>query len=283
MILCNMHTHTVFCDGRNTPEEMADEAVNRGFKTLGFSAHTAYPFGSSWHIPAGKIAEYKTEINSLKDKYKGTMDIFYGFEADYVKGAVYPDYRVLSRFSPDFIIGSVHYVPSGKKEPAPLLTVDGETEEVAGWLSECFDNNEKQAVKAYFKALREMTAECRFDIVGHADLIKKRNKALSFFNENSGWYRKEIKETAEVIALSGKITEINTGGIARGATDDVYPSPEMLFYLRKNGAEITISSDAHSRENIDAAFDTAVKTAQEAGFTSVLCFTREGWIKTPLA
>lgn len=282
MILCNLHTHTVFCDGKNTPEEMAEAANRKGFKLLGFSSHTAYPFASNWHINTGKIGDYKNEINALKLKYKGIMDIFYGFEADYIEGLVYPDRRILAPFSPDFIIGSVHYVPSRKKGPAPLMTVDDTGEEVARWLRECFDNNEKQAVKAYFTAVKKMVRDCKFDIVAHADLIKKRNKVLSFFDENAAWYKKEIKKAAEIIALSGKIVEINTGGIARGATEDVYPSAEMLYHLRKNEAKITISSDAHSVETLDTAFDTAKRTALDAGFKSILYPVSGGWKESPL-
>ena len=37
--LCNMHTHTVFCDGKNTVDEMVESAIKLGMKTLGFSGH----------------------------------------------------------------------------------------------------------------------------------------------------------------------------------------------------------------------------------------------------
>ena len=33
----NYHTHTDFCDGQNTPEEMAEAAAKKGFIALGFS------------------------------------------------------------------------------------------------------------------------------------------------------------------------------------------------------------------------------------------------------
>ena len=35
----NYHMHTTFCDGKNTPEEMVQEALARGFTTIGFSSH----------------------------------------------------------------------------------------------------------------------------------------------------------------------------------------------------------------------------------------------------
>ena len=36
----NYHTHTTFCDGRDTPEAMVEAAVERGFDVLGFSSHS---------------------------------------------------------------------------------------------------------------------------------------------------------------------------------------------------------------------------------------------------
>ncbi len=30
----NLHTHSIFCDGKNTPEEMVQEAILRGFQEV---------------------------------------------------------------------------------------------------------------------------------------------------------------------------------------------------------------------------------------------------------
>ena len=35
----NLHTHTKYCDGTDSPEELVCEAVKRGFSALGFSGH----------------------------------------------------------------------------------------------------------------------------------------------------------------------------------------------------------------------------------------------------
>ena len=38
-MLANYHTHSVYCDGRDTPAEMAQAAFDLGFGALGFSGH----------------------------------------------------------------------------------------------------------------------------------------------------------------------------------------------------------------------------------------------------
>ena len=39
MIKQNLHTHTIYCDGKDTVEEMVKEAIQKGFSILGFSGH----------------------------------------------------------------------------------------------------------------------------------------------------------------------------------------------------------------------------------------------------
>ena len=38
-MLCNYHTHTIYCDGNNTPEEVVVAAIQKGFYSIGFSGH----------------------------------------------------------------------------------------------------------------------------------------------------------------------------------------------------------------------------------------------------
>lgn len=112
MWLSSLHAHTTYCDGKNTPAEMAAAALEKGFLALGFSAHLAWPFASEWHIAPRDIPMYMQEVSALKKEYAGRMEVFAGFEADYVRGLLFPERRLLAKWRPDFIIGSVHFVPS---------------------------------------------------------------------------------------------------------------------------------------------------------------------------
>ena len=44
MLKSSTHNHTTFCDGQNTPEEMAEAAYALGFTDFGFSGHTYVDF-----------------------------------------------------------------------------------------------------------------------------------------------------------------------------------------------------------------------------------------------
>lgn len=55
MHLNNLHTHTIFCDGKNTPEEMVLGAINNNFNSLGFSSHGPVEKETYWNIKRDKI------------------------------------------------------------------------------------------------------------------------------------------------------------------------------------------------------------------------------------
>ena len=85
MILQNLHTHTVFGDGRNTPEEMVLGALSSGCTSLGFSEHSPLPPGldpEGWAMRAEEAGAYRAEVLRLREKYLGKIELFLGLEQD---------------------------------------------------------------------------------------------------------------------------------------------------------------------------------------------------------
>jgi histidinol-phosphatase (PHP family) len=122
-----------------------------------------------------------------------------------------------------------------------------------------------------------------FTVLGHADILRKRNGDLGFFDEADGWYQAELEATAREAGRAGVIVEINTGGIARGTLADTYPSADFLARFHKYGAPVMINSDAHHTSHLDAGFDIAEKRARDAGYKSTVYLTADGTIaESPL-
>ena len=48
LIKSNLHTHTTFCDGVDTPEEMVQAALGLRMDTIGFSGHSFTPIDTSY-------------------------------------------------------------------------------------------------------------------------------------------------------------------------------------------------------------------------------------------
>lgn len=272
MILTNYHTHTNFCDGTEEPETLVQEAIAKGFSVLGFSGHTVHPFASDWHIPVERLSAYIAEINRLKDKYQGQIELLCGFEADYLPPLSSPPQGPYRSLGADYLIGSTHYVIT----PTGCFTVDDSAKNVAASIATHFNGDGKKAVQAYFAAQREMIQRGGFEILGHADVVRRRNGELHFFDEEAPWYKAELEETARVIAQSDVIVEINTGGMARKNTTTPYPSPYFLSLLAKANVPVTINSDAHNAGYLDYAFAEARKEAWNAGYRELTYCTKVG-------
>jgi histidinol-phosphatase (PHP family) len=248
----NFHTHSTWCDGSATPAEMAAAAVERGFSALGFSSHMARGFAEGFSVAPGREAAYVADVRAVAAAFAGRLRVYCGVEADYVPGATDPDASRYADLGVDYVIGSVHYVvaPDGA-----AVCVDASPDALARGIDAHFGGSARAFVCAYFAQEREMAARFAFDVVGHADLVRKFNVRAPYFDESAAWYRDELVRTADALAASGKLVEVNTGAIARGWLDDAYPSAAFRDLLRARGARFVLSSDAHAPAGLASAFD----------------------------
>ena len=249
----NYHTHTTWCDGKDTPRVVAEAAVAKGFDVIGFSSHSMLPEADTdWVLTPEKAPRYAAEIRALAAEFAPRLRILCGVEADYVPGGAEPSRAAYAAISPDYIIGSIHFVvaPDGARVP-----VDHSPDLLDSGIRDHFGGSAEAFVRAYFAQERDMVRKYDFDVLGHPDLVRKFNAKHPYFDEASQWYREEVEATAEAIAASGRIVEVNTGAISRGWLDDAYPSSWFRSLLRAKGVRFVLSSDAHAADAIDCAFD----------------------------
>ncbi len=251
-IKTNYHTHTTWCDGCSTPEAMIQSAIERGFTALGFSSHARLPECVPGNLTPESAVRYAAEIRALAATYAPRLRILLGVEADYIAGVTAPTRTCYGHLDLDYLIGSVHYVPA---PDGALVCVDDTPDALRDGIRDHFDGDALSFLRGYFAANRDMAARCDCTIIGHPDLVRKFNVKLHYFDEDDLVYRDELAHTAEVFAASGKIVEVNTGGIARGWMDDAYPSSAFRDLLRARGCRFILSSDAHFPDGLDCAFD----------------------------
>ena len=252
-VRANYHTHTTWCDGKDSSEAMILSAIGKGFEAIGFSSHAMFPRPVlDWVVTREKAPGYVAEIRSLAAKYADRIRVLCGVEADYARGFADPDRSTYASVGPDYIIGSIHFVaaPGGG-----LVCVDETPQALADGIRDRFGGSAEAYVRAYFAQQREMVERFDFDIVGHLDLVRKFNSKHPYFDEGAAWYREELEATADAVAASGKIVEVNTGAISRGWLDDAYPSAEFRSLLRERGVKFILSADAHAADALDCAFD----------------------------
>lgn len=256
----NYHTHTDFCDGQNTPEEMAEAAAKKGFTALGFSGHSYTDFDTFYCMTPETFPEYCRQVRVLREKYEGQMEILLGVERDF--------YSDLDCRDLDYSIGSVHYI----RWEGEYIPVD-ESEEVVRKTIEKFGNDPYAYAETYFDTVARVVEQTDCDFIGHFDLIKKFNRnGVVLVDEQHPRYVAAWKKALERLVPQGRPFEINTTPLSWREDGECYPSREILKEICRLGGRITISSDAHSADHLNRGFDQALAIAKEAGFRTVTVF-----------
>jgi histidinol-phosphatase (PHP family) len=260
----NYHTHTVFCDGKSTPEEVVLSAIQKGFSAIGFSGHGYAPYDLKCCMT--DTEGYRQEILRLRDRYRNEIEIYLGVEED----AFYSVDR--SRF--DYIIGSCHFIRLHDK----YYPIDSKYEFFKDCLA-LFEGDPLRFAEAYYRAFCDYLARRKPDIIGHFDLITKFDELdTSLFLENPEYHKIAEKYIAEA-AKSGCIFEVNTGAISRGMRTSPYPYENLLYILKKMDAKLILSADSHQKDTLDFKFEETKKHLKEIGFTQLLTLYNGEFVK----
>lgn len=275
-MVTNYHTHCYFCDGQQEPEAFIQAALAKGFQALGFSSHAPVPFDCDWTMPADRAQRYYTTINALKIKYQNQIEVYQGLEIDYFSNNTH---NLFAQYQWDYCIGSIHFIADFERQQ--YLSIDGSKADFEQTL-DYFQGEIQEFVTEYYRLVREMVTEVQPTIIGHFDIIKKNNQNEQFFSEREKWYQRIVLETLKVIADSGSILEVNTGGILRGYLSEPYPSPWILRECSKLKIPIVLNSDAHSPEMIDGWFDEAKALLREVGYQEQQVLLNSKWTTVSL-
>jgi len=230
----NYHTHTRYCDGKDSPEELVLEAIRLGCEELGFSGHSYVPFDDCCMTVEGTEA-YKREIRALREKYAGRIKIFLGVEQDYYSPMPTEDY--------DYVIGSVHYV----LKDGEYLPVDLSRESQIALVNEHYAGDYYAFIEDYYALVGDVYEKTGCDLVGHFDLITKFNEDGSLFDTAHPRYRAAAFKALDRLCEKPVLYEINTGAIARGYRTTPYPEPFLLGELQRRSMPLILSSDCHDR------------------------------------
>lgn len=277
----NFHTHTAYCDGTSSPEDYVRAAMQAGLESIGFSGHAPVPFENHFAIPdINSLQAYTIEIQELKRKYKGKINVFLALETDYIPGITLDNKRFTENFELDYIIGSVHFV---KNENGDLWFIDGPDRSVWQYgLTKYFNGNIHEAVSAYYRQINMMVETQRPEVIGHFDKITMHNHG-DYFGEEEPWYSRLVKETLEIVKDNGGIVEVNTRGLYKKRSDSLFPGQKILEEMKTMDIPVTISSDAHKPEEVSLLFDEAAKTLIETGYLEIYIYNEGEWKSIPLA
>ena len=235
MILSDLHIHSNFSDGADSPEEIVLAAIGMNMETIGFSDHSYTEFDGSYCMKKENIEPYKKEILRLKEKYKDKIKILCGIEQDFYSVEPTDDY--------DYIIGSVHYIKSGDN----YIPIDDSASCLINAANTYFGGDIYRLCEIYFDTVSKIR---KADIIGHIDLVTKFNEPTPLFDEKNGRYVAAYKKALDALLKLNIPFEMNMGAISRGYRKTPYPSPDIIRYIKDKGGRIVLSSDAHQKEAI---------------------------------
>lgn len=269
VIKTNCHTHTSYCDGKNTAEEMVLKAISSGFTVLGFSGHIPMNFDSGWAMTEENIKLYYNEINALKEKYRDKIEVLCGIELD-------PDYELNQDYDFDYVISSVHQIHKGGK----IYSIDYTAEELGSCAEKEYGGNWNKLAEEYFENVADFVIREKTDIVGHFDLITKFNETSNLFCENDEEYQRYALRSIDRIIEEkpDAVFEVNTGAMFRCGNKKPYPAEFILRRIKEKGGRITVSSDAHCTDALEFAFDKALTYCKGCGFDEMWHLTSKGFI-----
>lgn len=250
-MLTNYHTHTTFCDGKNTPEEIIQAAIEKGFDAIGFSGHGNTVKESSYCMR--DIPGYIAAVRKVQASNACSMQIYLGVEEDMMQPANREDF--------DYIISSCHYILKDGK----CWSVDSGVEKLNACLT-LFDGDPLKLARAYYEQFCDYILKRKPDIVGHFDLITKYEEVgATAFLQNEA-YLKLAGEYLLAAMRCDAIFEVNTGAMARGIRTTPYPCVALLHLMKKEGAKIMLNSDSHAIDTLDHAFDETKQLLRDIGF-----------------
>ena len=238
----DLHMHSLFSDGKDTPEDMILEAIRKGLNRVGLSDHS-HAEGDECCMSTEESAEYRETVAELKEKYRDRIEVLCGLERDYYSD----DYNEY-----DYVIGSVHTL---KMPDGHFVCVDWTAEKLERDVNAYFGGDWYALAEAFYAMEKDVMRKTKCDIIGHFDLMTKFQERQPFFDETHPRYVRAWQDAADALLETGKVFEVNTGAISRGYRTSPYPAEPIRKYLLERGAVLILSSDAHAKEKIAFQFD----------------------------
>lgn len=207
----DLHVHSTFSDGRNTPEEIVKHAIANGYDKIAIIDHIRRT--SDW------LDSFAIEIERLKRVFQERIILYSGIEAKVIN--LHGDIDANLDFFPkvDLVLGAFHRIPKGEDE----------------YLNEFeISVNRDKALELWFTSFLKLLENRHVNTIAHPTAILKRN------NISVPYYMKNI--IARKAAECGKILEVNS--------KYQVPDDEFINILRLNNVNMSFGSDSHSIEEM---------------------------------
>ncbi len=219
----NLHTHTERCNHAvGDDQDYVEAAIAAGIQTLGFSDHVPMPYRNHFHshirMGVNELPDYTASILSLKEAYRGRIEILLGYEAEY-DAELFPEMiRELSQYPFDYLIFGAHFIDN----------------EYAGFYAGSETGDEKR-LSAYVRNVVAGISTGVYTYLAHPDLI--------FYTGPDKIYEKYMRQICLAAKDADLPLEINLNGYRYHRN---YPDERFFALAKEYENTIVLGFDAHN-------------------------------------
>lgn len=258
MISADLHTHTFYSHGKNSPYEMLAAAEKKGLALIGFTEHSPRPEGYDYTREyrdnlSRRFPDYIREVSGLRARPSAPCAVLLGLEMDWLPAERDFVASACKAYDYDYLIGSVHFLDHwGFDDQAKPWLEAGEAQKRA-WYEE------------YFLNWLSMLESGLFQIAAHPDLIK-----IFSVEDFRQWLERPqsldlVRKGLRALKASGMAMEVSSAGM-RKACGEFYPGPAIMRMAKEMDLNISLASDAHSAEDVASLFPELAAYAKSFGF-----------------
>ncbi|GMQ92917.1 MAG: histidinol phosphate phosphatase domain-containing protein [Acidimicrobiia bacterium] len=263
-------------------EAYVDTAQANGVDEIGFTEHLyrcveSKPILGKWwktdprkdlrdytkaFVRAERVLSLDRYVQAVVDAKDRGLPVLLGLEVDFFPETVETVAEFLKPYPFDFLIASTHWLGA--------WGLDGP--------DQTFEFDRRGPVKSYedyFHMESELAVSGLFDVLAHADVIKKQG--LRIDHEPADLY----EELAVAAARGGIAVEVSTAGLYQRARE-MYPAEPLLQRFFNHRVPITLASDAHVPSDVARDRDKAVELARSVGYTERIQFRKRIGEMVPL-
>lgn len=259
-MLSDNHVHTQYCPhgSDSTMEAYIEAAIDKGLKRITFTEHAPLPMEDTTPEKDSAMREedveaYLKQGKELKAKYADQIDVFTGFEIDYIEGMEEETRHFLKKYpeTVEHSILSVHFL---KIPEQGYFCIDYNKDHflekmgTTGY-AELTHLYEETILKALALPYRKWTPKT----IGHITLIYK---FIESHNEKDtiDWNNVLNHAKANHYRL-----DYNFAGIDKPYYNRTYPNDGLVKVALKKGIELRYGSDAHHPDDVGRYFERGIK------------------------
>ena len=227
------------------------QAIARGFTYYGLSEHMPrsrmedlYPEELQRHRTPKQLeqrfAMYIREARQLQHKYQKKLHILVGMETEMTKDSFKQIEQLCTRYSPDYLVGSVHHV-----QGIPYDYSFQEYEKIKQMLG-----GTEELYAAYYDTQLQLMQKFHPQVIGHFDLIRLYEP--NFTLTEKIWVK--IKRNLAYGISYDALFEINARAFKK-KLNAPYPQAEILRMLLNMDGKITLGDDSHHPQEVGLNFD----------------------------